>query len=425
MRRATVLGGALVLLALLATVVGAAHRAEMSGRATAAGSSFRADEAGHRAARLLLEAVGIEVRSRRGARLPEGTGHVLIRVEGLPGVSPEDVPQRERESEGSALEAWVARGNAVLLLGGDTPPGSGFPVIREAHQLPDTGLGLGPPVAAPEADGIDAIFGRRPDVPSAGDGIVERHELPDLHDPWISPFHAVTPAPGDTVLVERVGDGETDAVVVAGQRGSGCVIAVADPWFATNVRLGAADNAAWLVALVERLRRDGDVWFDDRAVGQTATRGVLSLLFEGGLGPAFLAGAVLLALVWWRVGPSDAPDRLVRPREEYRPEAYADLRAGLYADCLTGDEVRRMVQGEVVRRLGRGDGVSYERAIALLQVRDPERAQRLTRALDGLPRHRDVSVTRHAATWSAAVSRVWNVLSESPETGAPRTEERR
>jgi hypothetical protein len=425
MRRAVVVLGAIVLTGLIGAVVAAGYRAEMSGRATAAGSSFRADEAGHRAARLLIESVGYDVRSRRGAQLPEGRGHVLVRIEGLPGALPDDVPEWERSAAGAALARWVEGGNAVLVLGGATPSGTGFPRVRDRDELPDSGIRFGP-VAPATPDGIlDEIFGARPDVPSDGAEEREHHALPGLEDPWITPYFVVTARDGDEVLAARVVDYDDarEPVVVESRRGDGRVIVVGDPWFATNVRLGRADNAAWLVALVERLADGGDVWFDDRALGQVSSRGVLSLMQEAGFGPALLAGFLLLFVVWWRVGPSDAPDRMVRPRKEYRPEAYAELRAGLYASCLAPDDVRRMVHDEVARRLGRGDGVSFERVLSLLQTRDPERAARLQSALDDLPQHRDILVTRYAATWSAAVARVWDVLDEGSRTRAQSAKE--
>ena len=416
--RAALVGGVLVLAALVLAVFGAAERAERSGRATAAGSSFRADETGHRAARLLLESLGFRVHSRRGARLPRGTGHVLVRVEGLPGAASTVTPERERFAEGAALAAWVEAGNGVLLLASESPVGSGFPPVRERFEVPHDELVMGPaaPVATPEA--LDLIYGSRPDVPQGGADELERHDIADLRDPWIAPYHVVHAGPTDTVLAVRDDDGVERAVIVESTRGRGRVIVVADPWFATNVRVAQADNAAWLAALVERLAAGGDVWIDDRALGQSATRGVLSLFHEAGFGPALVAGFVLLLLVWWRSGPSDAPDRLVRPRRAYRPEAYAELRAGLYAECLTPSDVRRMVRNEVARRLGRGDATSFERAMSLLHTRDPERAVRLQAALDGLPQHGGVSVTRHARTWGAAVGRVWNVLGEGAETTA-------
>ena len=47
------------LLLTLAIVAAAAERSGDTGRATALASSLRADESGHRAARLLLESLGI------------------------------------------------------------------------------------------------------------------------------------------------------------------------------------------------------------------------------------------------------------------------------------------------------------------------------------------------------------------------------
>ncbi len=420
-RRARTVGavaGALVLTILLVVVVGAAQRAERSGRATVAGSSFRADESGHRAVRLLLDSLGWDVRSRRGARLPRGTGHVLIRVEGLPGAGTGGVPERERRSAGAALARWVEAGNGVLLLASEAPLGSGFPAVRARFDVPTPAFPMGPLPVPGNTAALEGIFGERPDVPRAGGGVVEEHAMPGLGDPWITPYHVVSARPADTVLATRTEDGDAQPVIVETTRGRGRVIVVADPWFATNVRLAQGDNAAWMGTLVERLAAGGEVWFDDRAMGQSATRGVLSLFQEEGFGAALLAGFLLLLLVWWRVGPSDAPDRLVRPRKDYRPEAYAELRAGLYAACLTPADVRRTVRAEVARRLSRGDGTPYERVLAMLRARDPERAERVEAAVAALPQHRDVSVTKFAGSWSAAVSKVWVVLGERPGEAA-------
>ena len=413
--RVAMIGGIVVLALLVGSVFVAAKRAETSGRATAPGSSFRADESGHRAARLLLESLDFTVHSRRGARLPDGIGHVLVREEGLPGSATEGVPERERVTVGAEFDAWIERGNSALIFASRTPPGTGWPDVRDRYEIPEDDSLLGPEVVVigNDASLLD-VFGSRPEVPEGGVGIQEEHEFEGLGDPWITPYYVIEPADGDEVLAVRVTDaGDREPVIVRSSRGRGTVIVVADPWFATNVRLLRGDNAAWLATMVDELIRDGDVWFDDRALGHAASRGVLSLFEEAGLGPAMVATLLLLLLVWWRVGPSDAPDRVTRPQHGYDPAAYADLRAGLYAECLTADEVRRMVRAEVGRRLSQGDGVSYERALALLQTRDPKRAERIQGALEGLPQHAAVTVAKHARTWCIAVSQVWAALDES------------
>jgi len=415
--RVATIGAVAVLALLIGAVYVAAKRAETSGRATAAGSSFRADESGHRAARLLLESLDFDVRSRRGARLPDGVGHVLIREEGLPGADEEETPERELAAVGAEFDAWIERGNSALIFASRTPPGSAWPEVRARVEIPKNDDLLGPQafVIEDDADGLAFVFGARPEVPEAGDGIHEEHAFADLADPWITPFYVIDVRDGDETLAVRVAtDGTREPVIVRSVRGRGAVIVVADPWFATNVRLLRGDNAAWLATLVDELAAGGEVWFDDRALGQIASRGVLSLFEEAGFGPAMVAALLLLLLVWWRVGPSDAPDRVTRPQRGYHPAAYAELRAGLYAECLTPDDVRRMVRGEVARRLAHGDGASYERALALLETRDPGRAERIRQALDGLPTHSNVTVQRHARTWCAAVSQVWEAL--APDT---------
>lgn len=395
-----------------------ASDARRGGRGTAHGSSFRADEAGLLGARLLLEELGHAVESRRGPHLPEGSGHVLVRVEGGP--QHRRVVEPEERAAGAALRAWVERGNALLLFASRAPIAADLPPVR----------GSGPddwkPVVPDEADigddlgeNLEVLFGRdRADVPDAdGEDLAVVEELRGVEPVAVTGRWTLEPGTGDVVLLRRAGD------VVGLERnvGRGRTVVVADPWFLTNVRLANhPENAAFLAAVVERIAEGGDgaVWFDDRAAGQEASRGLLSLFQEIGLGPALAGGLVLLLLAAWRAAVSDAPDRFVRPDVQYHPEQLALQRGDLYASCLTPDEARRIVRDEVARRIGRGDGVGCDRALAMLAARDPERAARVRAALDALPRHPAVTPRRHPETWCLAVSEVWRAL-ETPPAARP------
>ncbi len=394
---------------LAAAVVSAASLGSRTGRGMATGSSFRADETGLLAARRLLEGLGYDVVSRRGAVLPRGRGHVLIRIEGLPrpASETESEVEEERRAGGQRLSEWVAQGNAAIVLASRAVEGTDFPAVG----------GDGLPVADVAGD---FVWDTTPQV-VPGDGLDEVEEaIPDgLSDPWIAGAWHVVTGHGDEVLARAPGSsGDGDPLVVDTRRGDGRVVVIADPYFASNAKLAKSDNAAWLAVLVARVHGGGQVLFDDRAVGQAATRGVLSLLGEKGLWPAIAAGALLLLLVWWRVGPSDAPDRHVREDASYRPESFVLVRADLYAECLTPQDARRMVRDEVARRLGRGDALGCDRALAMLAARDPARAERIRRALDALPDDARVTPRRHADTWCAAVADVWRAIGPAPGAAA-------
>ena len=431
MRRFRLVVALLVLATLVIGAAKVASDAQRGGRGTADGSSFRADESGLLGARLLFEDLGFTVESRRAPHLPPGEGHVLVRIEGGPQWR-KKVPAEEQQ-DGAEMRAWVERGNAVLLFAQTTPVATGWPQILgtgPAAREPFIAK-LNPPPVKPSRDGsaaaelLDDMFGHlRGSVPewgTAAETIAVGEVLAELEPPVVTGDWLVAAAPEDVVILTRGEDDELETVAAERAAGRGRVVVVADPWMLTNVRLANhPENAAFFAALVERVRgaggvdppADAAVWFDDRAAGQAASRGVLSLFGEIGLGPALVAGFLLLLLVAWRAGPSDAPDRFVRPDVEYHPEQLALQRGDLYADCVTSDEARRIVRDEVARRIGRGDATGCDRALAMLAARDPQRAARLRAALDQLPSHPGVSPRKHPEVWCAAVADVQSALEE-------------
>ncbi len=425
----TVLGVA-VLAAFALAVVASARLGGRAGRGTAPGSSFRADESGLLGARRVLEELGYRVESRRGAKLPEGVGHVLIRVEGVVrpdhsvfSAGPREAPAEERIAAGESLDRWVRDGNSVLLVGAQTPGGTGWPAISRRAASADAPpsapdvvqRGVGPRDRKSVGEELARVFGDdRPTVPvDDGRDVVEVSTLKGPGDPWISDrYRIATPSGCEVLCSAPQDDGGSTPVVVECKRGGGRVVLVADPFFLSNVRLAGSDNAAWLAVLVAHLHGGGDVWFDDRAVGQAATRGVMSLFAEAGLGPAFAAAGLLVLLWWWRIGPSDAPRRHVVEDREYRPETFALVRADLYAQCLTTDDARRMVEEEVARRIGRGDSGDCRRALSMLAARDPGKAARIARALDGLPSAGGGRIAGRPHAWIAAMNAVARALND-------------
>jgi len=402
----------LVATAALAALVGvlflAAARGQRGGRGTMPISSFRPDDSGLLAARLVLEEIGLPVASRRGARLPPGTGNVLIRVAvefAADGRPPEEKSQSDKE-----LAAWVLRGNGLLLLSSLPSTSPAFPSVQGADDADE------PMTVAIPDEAKRLLAGAGPAVPESGEDTMELHDFDGLDDPWLTSGLWVSLQPGDELLVREPYPADV-ARIVERLHGEGRTIVVSDPWFATNVRLARSDNAAWLAELVSRLREGGTVYFDDRAVGQVASRGVVSLLTERGLGPALACVVVLLLLVWWRNGPSDAVDRHAAPPREYHPESYAHLRAGLYAECMTGAEIHAVVRDEVRRRLSAGDRTGMERALDMFATRHPERADAIRDALAELPADRKTSFRDHPAVWTRAVAMVWRALDDARAAG--------
>ena len=397
-----VLVGLAVVAALVATVVSAALRGQRTGYGTAEMSSFRADDPGLLAARLVLEQIGLPVESRRGAHLPDGTGHVLVRVLGP---AQDALPIEERRADRDELVEWVARGNGALLLaqpGDEELDVPGWPRVVVATAVDD-----GPEVEDGDEEDELAIA-----ATTTGEWITESVLVDGLRDPWIGTRHALEGAED----LERLADRDDDPVVARVEHGNGSVIVVADPFFAANVRLAKADNAAWLAHMVVSQRRGGTVWIDDRAVGQAASRGLLSLLVEGGLGPTLLLALGTVLLFWWRNGPSDVPALEDGAAGEYRPESVAELRAGLYVDSLSAGDVRRVVRDETARRLARGEPRPLPQTIELLETRRPEAAEALRDALAAVPTDKRIDMRDHKDTWVAAVATVWRALSASTTT---------
>ncbi len=398
----------LVATAALAGLVGVlflgAARGQRGGRGTMPVSSFRPDDSGLLAARLVLEEIGLPVESRRGPRLPPGTGHVLVRV--AMDFAADQRPPEEKAEENRELAGWVMRGNGLLLMSSLKSSSPAFPSVRGADESAT-------PTVVDVPDELKRLIaGAGPDVPASGEDDFEIHDFDGLEDPWLTEGLWVSVGESDEILV-REPIPAADARIVERPHGDGLVIVVSDPWFATNVRLAQSDNAAWLAELVSRLREGGTVYFDDRAVGQVASRGVVSLLTERGLGPALACVFMLLLLVWWRNGPSDAADRQAGPRREYRPESYAHLRAGLYAQCMSGPEIHAVVRDEVRRRLSAGDRTGMERALDMFATRHPARADAVRDALAELPADRQTSFRAHPAVWTRAVAMVWRALDDA------------
>ena len=114
--------------------------------------------------------------------------------------------------------------------------------------------------------------------------------------------------------------------------GKGEVVMLAVPEILENASLPRGDHLRLLVALAGEGR---PVFFDEWALGLGRSEGLLEVMLEWGLGPAFIASALAFALWLWRartrVGPAD------RDPAESRSEAVdlVDSLAQLYDRALT------------------------------------------------------------------------------------------
>jgi hypothetical protein len=155
--------------------------------------------------------------------------------------------------------------------------------------------------------------------------------------------------------------------------GKGDVLLLAVPEILENANLPRGDHLRLLVALAGENR---PVFFDEWALGLGRDEGLLDLMLGWGLGPAFVAGALALALWFWRartrIGPAD------RDPAEGRSEAVdlVDSLAALYDRALTRRATARLYREgfgkAVATRTGLRGAALARRAEELLRGRAPQ-----------------------------------------------------
>ena len=154
--------------------------------------------------------------------------------------------------------------------------------------------------------------------------------------------------------------------------GKGDVLLLALPEILENANLPRGDHLRLLMALAGENR---PVFFDEWALGLGRDEGLLDLMLGWGLGPAFIAGALALALWFWRartrIGPAD------RDATESRSEAVdlVDSLASLYDRALTRRATARLYREgfdkAVATRTGLRGAALLRRAEELLRGRAP------------------------------------------------------
>ena len=155
--------------------------------------------------------------------------------------------------------------------------------------------------------------------------------------------------------------------------GKGDVLLLAVPEILENASLPRGDHLRLLVALAGE---DRPIFFDEWALGLGRSEGLLEVMLEWGLGPAFLASALSFALWLWRartrVGPAD------RDPAESRSEAVdlVDSLAQLYDRALTRRGTARLYREgfdkAVATRTGLRGAALARRADELLRGRAPQ-----------------------------------------------------
>lgn|GEM_PF-1983467 len=316
---------------------------------------------GRRALFLVLEELGLEPRSWRGApaALPAGE-HVLWMA-------------------GPPVDLGLTGGETEMLSGSDADPGLLADPRHPAHYgefvraggtlvLPwsddpihwlRTDCGLEVPdwepcdlsqerleVELDTGELLEVVFD--PDAPALAARSAEEREAPpswDAREHDRRGWHDLASAR----------DGRPFASWVAVVHGR--VVFVADDAFARNDLLGAGDNGLLALRLVEALERGGELYFDEFAVGRwIPTRKAQLLLLPGVLevGYHLLAALLLFVLLhaWAREFPRDPRPAPLDPRLRVGSQARLYERAGRHD--LLGHELRLGTLRRLGRRLGAG-----------------------------------------------------------------------
>jgi len=282
------------------------------------------------------------------------------------------------EGDAQVLLAWVEAGNTLLLAGNQQTPlhqALDLSVLRPRGEE-DKPLTLVPDTPGAYTDGIDRLI---------------LHDRATLRAPDLLPLWWLEDRPGAVLL----------------RRGKGRVLVVADPSLLTRRGLHRADNALFLVNVVQHDARGGTVWFDEYHHGFRSGGG-----FWGYLGhyhqqlallPVLVVAGAALWLLAVRLGPA-----VPRPRETRADAvAYASALARLYEK--TGARrrlVRALVGGfrwSLTRFLRLRPNALPAEILSAWQQHEPATAPRLQGLLRGLAELRRADVTeRDLLHWARA-----------------------
>jgi hypothetical protein len=333
------------------------------------GSSLSTGPDGASLARGYLEKRGTTVttlaRPLLGAALPREA--VLFRIE------PEADRDRRRPSFEQAVHPEAPDGGTLGSTDGGTlgTTDGGALVIADGGALgtPDGGaLVTRDGVAAALTDAEDAFVragGRLvlaiPGEPATGAAHKVLPLLPGVRE--LRPLEPRTLAPEALVDAQPVFERGGAPSLARRALGEGEVWLLAEPELLLNRSLGEADHLKLLLALAGAGR---PVVLDELVHGLRDEAGVLDLLRRWGLGPALLAGALVLCAAFWRgavtLGPAADPYR--DPRSD--AVELIDSMAALYRRALSPAQALHLYRERLVHEIALRKGLSERRAEALL-----------------------------------------------------------
>lgn len=217
-----------------------------------------------------------------------------------------------RDAERAALATWIARGNTLIVLAAlaDAPawaaPGQSVSSAQEdveriagleLARSPRTPVGPPAPAPAGHEEPVETVLSPLWPHPYFA-GV---HSVVGFSDRAAGAWTAQRSDDDQEVrlrLARTVSSGQTGDGLWVVPRAAGRVVVVAMGSPLTNRAIGAADNAAFLGALVTAsLARDGTVWFDDAHQGGNDYYDAHALATDGRL-YATLGIVVSLWLVW-------------------------------------------------------------------------------------------------------------------------------
>ena len=343
-----------------------------SGREGDRSSVFSTAKDGRRAVLLLLQALGVPARAWTSApgKLPTGEGILFVaqRPEDPPGYADgEDESELRARRETSRrlrdplhyLRFVEEGGKLVTHMGRKNPE-----LLSEAlglAELQDVRL----EGERSDAQRIDAVF--------AGG---ERFRVSG----W-GGLHFAEPSLDSRVEVV-VADGNERPVVLRLPVGRGAIYLLPDDTVLDNGTIGNDDHAPFLVRLLEEIGLEGQVLFDEYALGGWVPESAAQLALAPGNVLFTLHLFVLLGLALWSAAWVRGFARDPEPLGNVSPLARARAQAGLIEQAGRWSLAARMLRRGVIRRLAQKNGIRMEWDETRAQEGGLPREERQARTLE-------------------------------------------
>jgi hypothetical protein len=296
---------------------------DITGRPSASSDGYSVSAIGHHGIVEVLEELDVPVVVSRHGSGAKAKGGVLVIAE--PVVPPDDTEAAAK------LHDLVTSADTVLVV---LPKWYGSPLSNNRHWLEDiTFLDSGEVEATLRALDSSATVARGAPQPVT----LDTYDLGTPNFKLAEDFEVAQTVVGDSRDVHRLGDG---GLVLELYVEGTTVFVLTDPDVLNNAGLSRSGNAKFAVSLIDELRDDGPVVFDETLHGFAEEPSLWKALFRFPLAVVTLHVVLLMVVVVWaglgRFGPArGAPPALAAGKEYLVRNTAALLRvAGHHSHAL-------------------------------------------------------------------------------------------